>query len=502
MPNLNRISVIDPIRINPFPFNFPLISKWAVEPINLQQPLNAGGWDEAGKLKFNKGWILAKNDAKFLYLALDVTEDTGNDPLTGDYFWLSFDINRDKSISSNVDINYGVYPNQPDKLGKQYYLGPARWTGLQNTTAEVKQEFGISENSASTHRIWKFKIELSELKVNLVWPLGTPHTFFGFRVKSEKPKFVEDVPANFYNDFSKLRQIIFSRKPAIPSKDMGVIFGSVGLIPAKKISGGRATTDSGYYVKVDNAAFGGTLNIIGNRNKIIEMWNNNKRKYKVQIKVPGSSNFEDLFSSWNNYRWSGTDVILETYSASSSGFYMLANPNKDYSIDDLLIQFPTGFIPAGLATLRIRFYNTVGTGSSNSDQEDLTLFIDNHLPSAIIENVLHNNAEIGACAIENIGPAPDGLRFRITAHDPEGNLLNVHFRANYGENQSSNIFSEGYTASKGNWKGFTNKLLPGTWRPPVTCAYSFILTAHARTTNGYSYIGRSTYHRNLTLLLD
>jgi len=37
--------------------------------------------------------------------------------------------------------------------------------------------------------------------------------------------------------------------------------------------------------------------------------------------------------------------------------------------------------------------------------------------------------------------------------------------------------------------------------PPITCAYSFVIAAYARTTNGYSYIGYVSYFRNLTLLL-
>lgn len=500
MPDPNRFSIINPIPILPGRFLFSLRSEWAVEPINLNEPLNSDSWKHAGALKFAKGWVLAKNDARFLYLAIDVTEDTGNDPDTDDYFWLTFDVNRDRSISSNTDINYGVYPSNPETLGKQFYLGPARWTGLQSTGSEVVSEFGVSEKSDTPHRIWKFRIELDELRVNLAWPFSTPHSFFGLRVKSGSPSFREDFPDNFYKDFKGLRQIIFSRKPRIPTKDMHKIFGSIGLIPSKKIeSDGRATTDPSYYVPVQKAAFGGRLNVIGNPNTMRNMWRSNKRKYKVQIKAPGSSSFEDLISSWTNYRWNGTDHVLETFSATSSGFYKLPNPGRDYSIDDLLIQFPTGFLPAGKATLRVQFYSASGTAA---EKEELGIYIDNHLPAAVIEKVLHNGSEIDACSIEEIGPDPDGLRFRITAHDPEGNLRSVHFRATYGENQSTSIFSEGYDPSKGNWKGYEDRLLPGTWRPPVTCAYSFVLTATARTTNGYDYIGRSTYHKNLTLLLE
>jgi hypothetical protein len=55
-----------------------------------------------------------------------------------------------------------------------------------------------------------------------------------------------------------------------------------------------------------------------------------------------------------------------------------------------------------------------------------------------------------------------------------------------------------------NWAGVQNfavPTVPANWRPPIQCAYSFIIQASARTTNGYGYIGHSTYHRNLTLLV-
>lgn len=101
----------------PLLFAFPLKSEWAVNPIDLNTPINSGDWENAGKLKFSRGYVLAKNDARFLYLALDVIEDTGNDSSTKDYFWLSFDTNRDRSITANRDINYALYPGQPNKLG-------------------------------------------------------------------------------------------------------------------------------------------------------------------------------------------------------------------------------------------------------------------------------------------------------------------------------------------------------------------------------------------------
>lgn len=489
----------------PLLFAFPLKSEWAVNPIDLNTPINSGGWENAGKLKFSRGYVLAKNDARFLYLALDVIEDTGNDSSTKDYFWLSFDTNRDRSITANRDINYALYPGQPNKLGIQKYLGPGRWTGLLSdpSSSEVVQEFGPSPNSNISHRIWKFRIDLSEISVALSWPLSTPYTYFGFRARSSNPAFTTDFPSNFYKDFRKLRQLILSRKPVISPSLMGPLVGSVGLIPTTKInSAGRATTDSGYYLKVDNAAFGGTLNLIGNRTKLQSLYSANIRKYRVEIAGAGSS-FSRLISNWSNYRWNGSTYLLESFAPSSLGFYQLPNPSSDYSIDDLLIQFPTSALLPGLYQVKVTFYKRIGFIDVPNETQTIKLYIDNHVPATNIESIRHGSNEVSACAIENIGPAPDGLNFRITANDPEGNLRGVSFYATYGEGQSVGVFSESYSPSMNNWEGFINRSVPttGNWRPPQSCAYSFILVATARTTNGYNWIGRNQTHRNLTLIL-
>ena len=162
--------------LRPFPLHLLFRSSWADTPIDLDAPLAGGGWEDAGELRFDRGWLLAKNDARFLYLALDVVDDTGDDPGTGDYFWLTFDVNRDRSITANRDVNFATPPNQPQELRKQFYLGANRWTGLRDTDSSVRTEFGPSARSARNHRIWKFRIDLSEISVNLAWPLARATT--------------------------------------------------------------------------------------------------------------------------------------------------------------------------------------------------------------------------------------------------------------------------------------------------------------------------------------
>ena len=488
-----------------------LRSNWAANPINPTLSIMDPAWDDSGYFKFGKGWVMAKNDANFLYLALDVVDDTGDDPGTGDYFWLTFDVDENRSITSGKDVNYGTAGN-PDQLVIQKYLGPGQWTGISiPPESEMRSEFGVSPKSNVPHRIWKFKIALPEIGATLNTWWGTPHTYFGFRVRSQSPGFVHDHPQNFYRDFSKLTKLIFARKPTINPSLMGPVIGSVGLIPTSPSiikANGKATTAAGYYVKVDNAAFGGVLNLIGNRTTLTSLYNAGQaRKYRVLHSPPGTGVFQPLLSSWKNYRWNGSDYELETFSADANDQYPLPNPSQDFSIDDLLAQFSTYGMDTGLHSFRIEFFKANGSTSVPSAAQTLSLYIDNNLPQVKIDSIKHGANEVSACAIEKIGPAPDGITFNITAHDPEGNLRALDFRANYGENQTQPIYAENYASAVppgADWNGVQNFPVPtnpSPWRPPQQCAYSFLIRAWARTTNGYSYIGKTSYYRTLTLLV-
>ncbi len=119
-----------------------LNSNWAAAPIQLTESLLDEIWAGAGKMPFEGGSLLAKNDANFLYLAIDVINDTGNDPGTGDYFWFTFDRNRDGNITPNFDVNYGLYPNT-SKMSRQYYLSPNTWTGLINEVSQSVCKFAF-----------------------------------------------------------------------------------------------------------------------------------------------------------------------------------------------------------------------------------------------------------------------------------------------------------------------------------------------------------------------
>ncbi|HZP00033.1 MAG TPA: hypothetical protein VFD30_07055 [Terriglobia bacterium] len=77
------------------------------------------------------GVLLVKNDNHHLYLAMDLVGDTGAGPGVGDCFWLSFDVDGNRSVTPNKDVNCGIYPTLPIRMGWQCYLGPGTWTSLQ-----------------------------------------------------------------------------------------------------------------------------------------------------------------------------------------------------------------------------------------------------------------------------------------------------------------------------------------------------------------------------------
>jgi hypothetical protein len=137
--------------------------------------------------------------------------------------------------------------------------------------------------------------------------------------------------------------------------------------------------------------------------------------------------------------------------------------------------------------------------------------LDNTPPLANIEEVTHGASAVGECAIVNLGPAPDGLRFRFTARDNQGHLGGYALVALYGDNRSDPrgpIASDNYShhiSPSRMWPGVSSLTVPaapGLWRAPVSCAYQFRLTVYDRTTNGYTAnIHWAEYDKHLTILM-
>ncbi len=483
-------------------------SKWAATPVDFNDRLDEAIWSDAleVQMKIPGGFMLAKNDARYLYVALDLVEDTHNDPGTGDYFWFSFDRNKNGTITPNYDVNYGNYVGNPNKMGRQYYLGPGRWTGLLNEEAksECRSTFESSPNSDTDHRIWKFKFSLADLKINFMpfwwWPA---YTKFGIRVHSDTPNLTYNTPSGFYKNFKSLHTLYLSKKPRIATADLGPVMGSVGLIPSTKIDTvtGRATTASNYFIHAKNTAFGGLLNVIGNRVTMSQLASNGITQYKVFHRAGTSGGYSEFLTSWYNYKWDGSDYVLELSGPDSGNFYKIPNAGIDYSIDDLLFQFNSTKLNTGINQFKVLFYNNAGNVVPVSgDNQVLSMYIDNNIPEVSIHSVKHGSKEINACAIVTMKNNRDHLTFDFEAFDTEGNLLGYTLYARWGEGDSETIVSEKYdtAAMPASWQGSHH--ISGSWIPKVSCAHSFNVVATARTTNGYNYIGRNKAFRYVTIL--
>jgi hypothetical protein len=174
---------------------------------------NTSEWDlgNSTRVPITNGFVHLMNDADYLYVLIDVTSDRGDDPVfpdgpppafQNDYFWLTFDVNRN-SVIDNIDVNFGniQYPLGNLALCIQYYLGCGSWTGCSVPPPEdllVAGGFGSSVNLESGHRIWELQIPR-----NLIGATGTKSPLrFALKLGSKTPSFEVDTPPNFECDFS------------------------------------------------------------------------------------------------------------------------------------------------------------------------------------------------------------------------------------------------------------------------------------------------------------
>lgn len=481
-------------------------STWATAPVTLDGILTPAHWAGAGVMPIPAGFMLVKNDNNFLYVALDLVGDRGADPGVGDYFWFSVDNDGNGAITPMVDVNYGIYPSLPIRIGRQYYLRPSAWTGIQPTPspAVARHGFGPSAHSATPHRIWEMRLPLNEIGIADLGSTPDPAVHFGLRVASSNPAFTFDFPAGFYTNFLNLHTILLARTAALPPGAGGPVIGSVGLIPATppQIVGGYATTAPSYYLHVDEAAFGGVLNIIGNRTAMQNLWALGARKYRIFYRAGGGA-FAPLLQSWRNYRWDGTEYALESFAWDGNNMYPLLSPTEDYSIDDLLIQWnTTGAV--GIHELRAEFYRDDPAHTPvAAPPQTLQLMIDNNLPLVDIIQMLHDGAAVSACDMVTMTGPADGVQAKITVNDLEGHLHSLALTAHWGHGEAETVYSDSYPAHRNpahQWSGVTAQVVPaGEWVPHRTCAHQFRLSATARVTNGYTYIGyvEDTYHVTL-----
>ena len=457
-------------------------SPWASTPIATNGDLNAPGWAGAGKLELGTtGALWVKNDAEWLYAALDMTTDAGG-PGDGDYFWLSIDVDGNRQITPNVDVNYGEFGPTDTTLGLQKYLGPREWTGASpiNGGEQYIQTVSASPASSTPHRVWQMKLALSELGVefnsSVLQTIG-----FGLRVASATGTPV-DYPSNFDSNFSHLNEIVLSSNPSeiYPPGTAGAVIAGVGFIPATLITNGYASTPSTYtlYPGLVDYAFCGSLQVKGNHATVISLWAAGARKYKLML------DGAPLLAGWNNYVWNGTTFVLQAFGPDALGQYELYNPSAEYIVGDLFALWNTVGTAAGLHTLTVEFYEANGTTVVASTPQSLELVIDNNLPLAIINETMYEGLPIATCGIETLGGT---VTFDITAESALGHLDSYTLDASWDGGSAppldSDAYSPGHVSPTG-WQGVADVGPVGAFTPTMQCAYEFLLTAYMRTTTG------------------
>lgn len=159
----------------------------------------------SASMPFALGTVYVGNDSVNFYLMVNLEGDTDADTPQktapwGDYISVEFDIDGDGANTENVDRLYGVYPGT-ERLGYSLHLKPRHWTYLKETRGTLTTTFQ-SVRGGPSHRVWEFKIPLSELGQA---PGGRIR--FGIEVNSLRPAFRQRFPGDYYLDFRRLWEV-------------------------------------------------------------------------------------------------------------------------------------------------------------------------------------------------------------------------------------------------------------------------------------------------------
>jgi hypothetical protein len=280
----------------------------------------------------------------------------------------------------------------------------------------------------------------------------------------------------------------------------------IGHVPASSIVAGYATTDPGYFFQVRDSPFGGSLPLMVNHDKA---WTLGARYYKVLV---DGVEQHDAFS---DYKWNNATGRFElvTSAPSASNFFKVRSPAELW-FNHFLGEFvDTGGLTNALHTIEVRLYSSASAAAEIGHGTDpgrrIQVRVDNRLPSATINRILHDGSAVSTCAIVNSGSSNFG--FDITATDPDGHMLSWRLTALWGDNASAVVASDTYDNHLGGapiWSG-TAAVVPsgpgwnandGTF-PSTHCAHTFYLDVWDRVINGFGYIHEATFHKSITIML-
>jgi hypothetical protein len=495
----------------------PFLSNWAAQPPALDGVAEATEWGTAASMSLPHGLLRIQNDLTNLYLLIDVTGDTGNDPVLaaspwGDYFWLVWDVNGDSNVTPGVDLLHGVYPGTTT-LGVSQFVRPGAVTPIHPSPSRMAMGFGPSPDSAAPHRFWEVAIRLSEIGADpRHWaedPLDAHPLRLGLRIASQRPSISDYLPANLLTDFHGFYRILLALSPDVTGVG-GPVFATVGIIPSTEIRDGYATVDPSYMAGVKDSPFGGNLHIFSHFDTLRGA---GAKYYQVLARKMGSGDYLPLRLTWSNYRWEGDKFVLRQIAPDAQDRYEIPPPAEIWSLRDLLVRWPTAGLADGVWELKVALFDAAKNPLPEPAHNYLALMLDNTPPLVQITEVSQGGVKLGECAIAELGPAPDGLNFTFIATDYSGHLGGYSLVAHYGSNRTDPrgpIASDTYDAHVSpsrSWLGVSTPLMvptpPARWRAPTPCAYQFRLSAYNRTTDGYTaHIHWAEWDEHLTVLME
>jgi len=298
----------------------------------------------------------------------------------------------------------------------------------------------------------------------------------------------------------------------------GPILLGIGFVPAdiKHLPGGYADTsmDTGYFFYIKDAPFGGTLPLMINHDHARSL-SPAAAFYQVFITAQGGAPVM-VQQPFSDYRWS---VALNQFElvtrVPTNGYYPVRAAGEIWLNYWLGLLLDTTGQPNGLNTISVKLFSAQSAaseiGHSTDTGRSATVMIDNTVPTARIEQILHDGLPVNTCAIVNSGSHT--FTFGVTASAPQ-HLGGWALVAYWGDNQSKSVSGDGYSAHASAsriWTGLSNALVPPPGPTPwdatvandqtsIHCAHLFSLSAWDRVINGWGYIHDAAYYnKSITL---
>jgi hypothetical protein len=293
------------------------------------------------------------------------------------------------------------------------------------------------------------------------------------------------------------------------------VFLGIGHVPWSSIKpDGYADTanDPGAPFAVTGAPFGGTLDIFGN---LTNFKNYGASFYEVLISRDSGASYDPLNVSWNTYHWNnGTlkyDLVPIAPEPNTTRYKMPLETDGTFHPElwyppFLFMRWTSG--ENGFFKFKVNIYQTINSPAMNVlnvPQNNLPLTIDNTPQTVKIDSIwqiVPPNKEIKPCDIVSSGG--NQFFFKITAFDPNNNLLNYVLTAMWGDNLSDQVARDDYSPTHANpshvWSGISNSQVPTSfWSAKNNCAHTFYLSSWKRTIDGYNYILYRDYHKSITI---